>query len=250
MLDNIIFGNYYPIKSKIHSMNPISKIMCLIIFILMIFLCNDIKIMFLIFILSVLLCEMAHIPRKVYYKTLKSLKILIVFIVIFYLLSGLTYIDIIISIMRLVGIVLYSTIITLTTPPNEITYGIQKVMFPLKLIGIPVNKMALSISLAIRFIPSIIDQSSKILKSQASRGVDYENSNIKGKFTAVKAMLIPMFILTIRKADILAESMQIRLYNINSKRTNYRLNKWSLFDSFLFLLHLIILIFLIVRMAI
>lgn len=247
MLDNVIFGSYYPIKSKIHYMNPVSKFFCLLLFVLMIFLCNDIKMMLLIFTLSILICEMAHIPKKIYFKTLKSLNILFIFIIIFYSMAGLTVIDIIISIIRLIGIVLYSTVITLSTPPNEITYGIQKVMLPLKLIGVPVNKIALSISLAIRFIPSIIDQGNKILKSQASRGVDYNNSNIKGKYTAVKAMLLPMFILTLRKADRLAETMQLRLYNIKGKRTNYRLNKWKIFDTFLFLLHIILFVFIIIR---
>ena len=110
--------------------------------------------------------------------------------------------------------------------------------------------MSLSISLALRFIPTIIDQGNKILKSQASRGIDYYASGIKGKFTAVKSMLLPMFILTIRRADTLSEAMQIRLYNINSKRTNFRINKWGFFDTFLFLIHLGILILIVVRLVI
>ncbi|MEG0021798.1 MAG: energy-coupling factor transporter transmembrane protein EcfT [Bacilli bacterium] len=247
MLDNIIFGSYYPIDSKVHKMNPISKIICTLFFIIIIFSTNDLKLMILTFSLSILICEIAHIPRRIYIKTFNSLKILILFIIITCLLSNIEYQTIIVSILRIVGIVLYTTVLTLTTPPTEITYGLQKVMSPLKLIGIPINKMALSISLALRFIPTIIDQGNKILKSQASRGVDYYNSKLFGKFIALKAMLIPMFIITVRKADTLAESMQVRMYNINSKRTNYRLNKWGIFDTFLFLLHFIILSLIIVR---
>ena len=109
---------------------------------------------------------------------------------------------------------------------------------PLKLIGIPVNKMALSISLALRFIPTIIDQGNKIIKSQASRGIDYYNSGIKGKLLAIKSLIIPMFVLSIKKADDLADSMEIRLYNVNKKRTNFRQNPWRFYDTFLVLLHL------------
>ena len=80
--------------------------------------------------------------------------------------NGLGIDNILMTIMRLIGIVLYTTVITLTTPPTEITYGLQKVFSPLNLIGLPVNKISLSISLALRFIPTIIDQGNKILKSQ------------------------------------------------------------------------------------
>jgi energy-coupling factor transport system permease protein len=250
MLDNVIFGSYYPIDSKVHSMNPISKIICTLLFTLMILLSNDIRIVSLVFILSILLCEIAHIPRRIYSKTIKSLKIIILFVIVIYYFTGLGFENILMMIMRLIGIVLYSTVITLTTPPTEITYGLQKVFSPLNLIGLPVNKISLSISLALRFIPTIIDQGNKILKSQASRGVDYNNSNLIGKFTALKSLLIPMFVLSIRRADTLAESMQIRMYNINAKRTNYRIHKWGIFDTFLFMLHFIVFGLMITRMVI
>ena len=250
MLDNVIFGSYYPINSKVHSMNPISKIICTLLFTLMILLSNDIRIVSLVFILSILLCEIAHIPRRIYSKTIKSLKIIILFVIVIYYFTGLGFENILMMIMRLIGIVLYSTVITLTTPPTEITYGLQNVFSPLNLIGLPVNKISLSISLALRFIPTIIDQGNKILKSQASRGVDYNNSNLIGKFTALKSLLIPMFVLSIRRADTLAESMQIRMYNINAKRTNYRIHKWGGFATFLFMLHFIVFGLMITRMVI
>ena len=144
----------------------------------------------------------------------------------------------IITLLRLIYVLLYTSILTLTTPPTEITYGLEKLFLPLKLIGIPVNKMALSISLALRFIPTIIDQGNKIIKSQASRGIDYYNSNLKGKILAIKSLIIPMFALSIKKADDLADSMEVRLYNVNSKRINFRQNKWHFYDTFLVLMHL------------
>ncbi|HPF83239.1 MAG TPA: energy-coupling factor transporter transmembrane protein EcfT, partial [Bacilli bacterium] len=231
MLNKIYIGNYYPINSKIHSMNPVSKLLCTIIFIAMTFICKDIRLMLLLSFLCVLMIEMAHLPRMIYLKTFSSIKFLIVFLIIIYYFVGTDLESIINMILRLYVIVLYTTMVTLTTPPNEITYGLQIVMTPLKLIGIPVNKIALSISLALRFIPTIIDQGNKIMKSQASRGIDYYASNVSGKILAIKSMLLPMFILTIRRADALAEAMQIRLYNINGRRTNFRINKWGFFDT-------------------
>ena len=107
--------------------------------------------------------------------------------------------------------------------------------------------MALSLTLAIRFIPTIIDEANKILKSQASRGIDYYNSNLKGKYVAVKAMLFPMINLTIKKADDLADAMEVRLFRINNKRTNYRINKWNMFDNYILFVHIILFIICLIK---
>lgn len=250
MLNDVVIGSYYPVKSKVHFMNPVSKVLCTILYIIMIFLCQDVRLMLLLMLLSVLMIEIAHLPKSIYLRTFRSLKFLIILMIVIYYFIGTDLETVLNMILRLINIVLYTTILTLTTPPTEITYGLQKALSPLKLVGIPINKMSLSISLALRFIPTIIDQGNKILKSQASRGIDYYASGIKGKFTAVKSMLLPMFILTIRRADTLSEAMQIRLYNINSKRTNFRINKWGFFDTFLFLIHLGILVLIVARLVI
>lgn len=245
MLNNLIVGRYYKTSSKIHSMHPLSKIICTVFFIFMVFICNNIKLMIVLGLLSVLLTEMANVPRNIYYKTVMSLKYIIAFIIIINLLFKVGYVITIITILRLVLIVLYTSVLTLTTPPTEITYGLEMFLTPLKIIKIPVGKIALSISLALRFIPTIIDQGNKILKSQASRGIDYYNSSIKGKFMAIKSMVIPMFVLTIKRADDLADAMAVRLYNVNDKRTNFRINKWHFFDTYMIMIHFTILVLMI-----
>lgn len=250
MLNNVVIGSYYPVKSKVHFMNPVSKILCTILYILMTFLCQDIKLMLLLTFLAILMVEIARLPKSLYLRTFRSLKFIILFMIIIYYFLGTNLDTVLNMVFRLINIVLYTSILTLTTPPTEITYGLQKALAPLKLVGIPINKMSLSISLALRFIPTIIDQGNKILKSQASRGIDYYASNIKGKFVAIKSMLLPMFILTVRRADTLSEAMQVRLYNINLKRTNFRINKWGLFDTFLFLIHLGILVLIVAKLVI
>lgn len=240
MLNNLVVGRYYRTSSKIHSMHPLSKIICTIFFIIMVFVCNNIKLMLVLSLLAVLFTEMAHVPHNIYYKTIMSLKYIILFIIIINLLFKVDYIIIIITILRLVLIVLYTSILTLTTPPTEITYGLEMFLSPLRVIKVPVSKIALSISLAIRFVPTIIDQGNKILKSQASRGIDYYNSSISGKFMAIKSMIIPMFVLTIKRADDLADAMAVRLYNVDDKRTNFRINKWHVFDTYMLAIHFII----------
>ncbi|MEG2322688.1 MAG: energy-coupling factor transporter transmembrane component T, partial [Bacilli bacterium] len=186
-------------------------------------------------------------PLMIYFKTILSIKWLLLFIVIINLIFQSSLQFTIITLLRLIYIVLYTSILTLTTTPNEITDGLSKFFSPLKLIKIPVNKMALSISLALRFIPLIVDEANKILKSQASRGIDYNNSNLKGKFLALKSLIVPVFILTFKSADSLADVMELRLYNVSAKRVNFRQNKWGFYDTFLVLLHLALFVLIIVK---
>ena len=238
MLNKIMIGRYYPINSLVHKMNPLAKIICVLLFIIMSFLTFDIRFNAMLFVLLMLMVCNTKVPFDIYFKTLFSIKWLLLFILIINLIVGSNLSVTIITMFRLIFVVLYTSILTLTTPPTEITYGLEKLFLPLKLIGIPINKMALSISLALRFIPTIIDQGNKIIKSQASRGIDYYNSNLKGKILAIKSLIIPMFVLSIKKADDLADSMEVRLYNVNSKRINFRQNKWHFYDTFLVLMHL------------
>lgn len=238
MLNRIMIGRYYPVNSQVHKMNPLAKIICILLFVVMIFFTYDIKFNIIISILVILMLLNTKVPIKIYFKTILSIKWLLLFIFIINLILGFNLQVTIITVLRLVYIVLYTSILTLTTPPTEITYGLEKFFSPLRLIGIPVNKMALSISLALRFIPTIIDQGNKIIKSQASRGIDYYNSNFQGKILALKSLIIPIFVLSIKRADDLADAMEVRLYNINNKRTNFRQNRWGLYDTFLVIIHL------------
>lgn len=247
MLNKVMIGRYYPISSFIHKMNPIAKLLCLFLFIIMIVLTNDIRFNILLSVLLLLVLLSTQVPMIIYGKAIWGMKWLLLFIFGINLLLGTTLQTTSIAILRVIYIVLYSTVLTLTTPPSEITYALEKIFTPLKLIKVPVNRMALSLTLALRFIPTIVDTGNKILKSQASRGIDYYHSNIKGKILALKSLLIPVFVLTFRKADALADSMEVRLYNINNKRTNFRQNKWGIYDTFLILIHVSLLILIVVK---
>lgn len=242
MLNNVMIGRYYPIQSRVHRMNPIAKVLCTLLFIVAAFLANNLEYNLILFALLMLILFNTRIPFTVYLKTLLSVKWLLLFIVIINLIFKNDVTNIVIMVLRIIYILWYTTVLTLTTPPTELTYGLAKVLSPLKLLFVPVNRLALSLTLALRFIPTIIDQSNKILKSQASRGIDYYNSGLKGKLLALNSLIVPMFTLTIKRADDLALAMDIRLYNVDSKRVNFRQNKWRFYDTFLCLIHLAILI--------
>lgn len=242
MLDNIIIGKYYPVRSRVHLMNPLSKIICTMIFIIMSVCAGNLQLNLALLAIALFMILNSNIPIKYFFSTIKSLRFIILFTIIINFLFNVYFEITLVMIFRIILIVLYTSVLTLTTPPTEITYGLEKFLSPLKVFRLPINKMALTISIALRFIPTIIDQANKILKSQASRGIDYYNSGIKGRFIAIKSLIIPMFILTLKKADDLADSMTIRLFSIHQTRTNYRINKWGLYDTFLVSSHILLLV--------
>ena len=164
MLNNIMVGKYYPVNSRIHMMNPVSKIICTFIFIITLFMTVTLRMNIALCMMVILLMLMSKIPLKIYFRTLKSIKFILLLIVIINLLLQVDIETTLVMIIRLSLLVLYTSILTLTTPPTEITYGLEIFLAPLKIFKIPVNRMALSLSLALRFIPTIIDQANKILK--------------------------------------------------------------------------------------
>lgn len=247
MLNNITIGKYYPVRSRVHLMNPLSKIICTMTFLLMCVFSNTMLMNLILFALIILMILNSHIPLKYFFKTIKSLRFILLFTIIINMIFNIYFETTLVMLSRMILLVLYTSILTLTTPPTEITYGLEKFLSPLKVFRFPVNRMALSISIALRFIPTIIDEANKILKSQACRGIDYNYSGIKGKFVAIKALIIPMFILTIKRADELADAMEVRLFSIYRKRTNFRQNKWGFYDTYLVAIHIALLITLITR---
>lgn len=247
MLDNIVVGKYYPKKSKIHTLSPLGKILSIVIFIIMCFFINDYKTSISLALLVFVVILNTKIPFKVYFKTIWSIKILLLFIILITYFSSYSIEYTFVMTLKTILMVLYTNILTLTTTKEDIARGLEQFLFPLTLFYIRVNRIALSISLALRFIPSIIDEANKILKSQASRGIDYNNSNFIGKFKALFAILIPLFRKSITKADMLAEAMEVRLYNIDRKRTYIRENSFGFTDAYIVSIHVIILFLFILR---
>jgi energy-coupling factor transport system permease protein len=151
-----------------------------------------------------------------------------------------------IIILKIISLILISSLLTFTTKINSINKGIENVLSPLKILKMPVFETALIISLTIRFIPTILTQAEKILKSQASRGVDFKNDSLKGKIVALSSMLIPMFILSFKRADDLANIMEVRLYGYTDKRTDYDVDKWHKKDTILIITSIFVLLLCIV----
>jgi energy-coupling factor transport system permease protein len=245
---NVMIGKYFQVDSKIHKMNSKSKIICVILFLILLSISNN-NLIFLGLLtgLTMISMNLSNVPLKWYLKDISNLKWLILFLVVFNLIFNVPLLITLVLITKLILGIIYTMVLTYTTSSTEITYGLEQILKPLRLIKIPVNKIALSISLALRFIPIIFDQTEKILKSQASRGIDFNHSNIKGRIISLSSMLLPMIMLSFKRADALADAMEVRLYNYSNERTNYRINKWNYYDDMMVMLHIFLLALFIIK---
>ncbi len=142
-----------------------------------------------------------------------------------------TIINIIYIFIRLVLVLMVTNIFTSTTKPMDMTFAIEWLLYPLKLIKIPVHKFAMALSLALRFIPTLSEEAARIQKAQASRGIDYRQGKFKDKVKSIVSLVIPLFMTAFTESGELADAMEARGYNPDAKRTRYRVFKWGVRDT-------------------
>jgi energy-coupling factor transport system permease protein len=133
--------------------------------------------------------------------------------------------------LRFLYLILMTTILTLTTTPIEITDGMESLLAPFKKLGLPVHELALMMSISLRFIPTLMEETDKILKAQMARGVDFTCGPVKDRLKAVVPLLVPLFISAFKRADELATAMEARGYKGGEGRTKLRQLKWRLLDT-------------------
>ncbi|MFA5602647.1 MAG: energy-coupling factor transporter transmembrane protein EcfT [Bacilli bacterium] len=232
MFKRVMFCKYYHSNSLLHQINPTAKIISAIILLISCFIINSVWLYLLLILFFIIVIYVSKVPIKMFLYSIRNIKMLLIFLIVFNLLiMRLDIINITIIILKIISLVIISSLLTFTTKINSINKGIENVLYPLKILKLPISEIALIISLTIRFIPTIFTQAEKILKSQASRGVDFRNDNFKGKIIALSSMLIPMFILSFKRADDLANIMEVRLYGYTDKRTDCDIDKWTKNDT-------------------
>lgn len=141
---------------------------------------------------------------------------------------------------RFVLIIFMTTLLTLTTSPIELTDGLEKILAPFRLVHLPVHELALMLSISLRFIPTLMDETEKILKAQKARGVEFTSGKWRDRIKAIIPLLVPLFISAFKRAEDLAIAMEARGYRGGTGRTRFRLLRWRFADTFL-LISLVIL---------
>jgi len=237
MIRDITIGQYYPADSLIHRLDPRVKLAGTMIFLVSLFINENIigYIMATIFLTTVI--KISTVPLKFILKGLKAIFIILAFSVVFniFLTSGEVLVEFWIfkitkeglitaakMAVRLVYLIIGSSLMTLTTTPNDLTDGLEKSLRLLKKIRVPVHEIAMMMSIALRFIPILIEETDKIMKAQIARGADFENGNLIQKAKSMVPLLVPLFISAFRRADDLAMAMEARCYHGGDGRTKMK----------------------------
>jgi len=239
MIKDITIGQYIPGESFVHKLDPRLKIMISLLFIVDLFLVNNFKgyLFIVIFILTTIL--IANLSFKYIYNGLKPILILLLITAILNIfmtpgkgpaLWNLGFIHVykeglIIAafmIVRLVFLIMGTSILTLTTSPIELTDGIESLLKPFKRIGVPAHELAMMMTIALRFIPTLMDETDKIMKAQMARGADFESGNLISRAKSLIPILVPLFISSFRRADELAMAMESRCYKGGEGRTRMK----------------------------
>lgn len=238
MIRDITIGQYYPTKSLIHQLDPRTKILATFAYIMSLFIVDH-YIGYLVIALFVYgLTKIAKIPLKFILKGLKAIFIIIVFTVILNVfmapgdtilfefgwikvtLEGLELALKMVS--RLVLLIVGSSLLTLTTSPIELTDGIESLLNPFRRIGVPAHEIAMMMSISLRFIPILLEETDKIMKAQMARGADFESGGLIKRAKALIPILVPLFISAFRRADELAMAMEARCYRGGENRTRMK----------------------------
>ncbi len=243
MLNDVTFGQYYPAKSVIHRLDPRTKLLALIAFIVLIFVSDNFYSLFACGLVIIISIAAARVPFGRVLRSVKGIIFILLFTAIlnlfFYkgknLLWGWGIITIyregiiftVFLMFRLFFLVMASSVLTLTTTPVELTDGIESLLKPLKYIRFPVHELALIMSIALRFIPTLIDETNRIISAQKARGADFESGNIFKRIKAIVPILIPLLISAFRRADELGDAMDARCYSGSKNRTKYKKLKFA-----------------------
>lgn len=254
---DITLGQYINGQSVIHKLDPRLKLLVSILFIVFLFLIKTPFVMLLVFLLVIVLYKVIKIPLKLLLSSLKPIIPVVVFTSVLnvFFVSGSPVIQlgkivitdrgIVFAFMlslRIITLLAGSSLLTYTTTPIQLTNAIESLCKPLLSIGFPVHELAMMMTIALRFIPTLMNETDKTISAQKSRGADMESGNFIQRIKALTPVLIPLFISAFRRADELALAMECRCYNSNEKRTKLHELKFGKRDYIAALLSVVFLV--------
>ena len=238
MIRDITIGQYYPANSVIHKLDPRVKLFATIIYIVALFTFKGIAGLAVITAGLIAVIKLSKVPFKFMVKGLKAIIVLLMITSLFNLffttgnvvffkwgpfqISDTGIVNSVLMAIRLVYLILGTSIMTLTTTPNQLTDGLEKSLSPLNKIHVPVHAIAMMMSIALRFIPILIEETDKIMKAQMARGADFESGNLIQKAKSMVPLLVPLFVSAFRRAEDLAMAMEARCYNGGEGRTKMK----------------------------
>ena len=252
MIRDITIGQYYPANSVLHKLDPRVKLFATVIYVIALFSFKGIVGLALITGFLYAVIKISKVPFKFISKGLKAIVVLIVITSVFNLLgtsgdvvfwkwgslqiTDKGIINSVVMTIRLIYLILGTSIMTLTTTPNQLTNGLETALAPLNKINVPVHSIAMMMSIALRFIPILIEETDKIMKAQMARGADFEHGNLIQKAKAMVPLLVPLFVSAFRRAEDLAMAMEARCYHGGDGRTKMKPLKYKRRDLIAYLI--------------
>ena len=246
MLKDITLGQYFPGQSIIHRLDPRTKLIMLVVYIVALFLAESWVSYGLMFLFLVTVIWLSTIPLKSILRGMKPLVMILIFtgvlnlfftqegevIFQFWILTmttgGLSRAVMMMS--RILMLITGTFLLTYTTSPIALTDGLESLMKPLKKVGVPVHELSMMMCIALRFIPTLIEETDKIMSAQKARGADFETGSLMDRAKALIPILVPLFISAFRRADELATAMECRCYQGGEGRTKMKLLRYHLED--------------------
>ncbi|MDD6021088.1 MAG: energy-coupling factor transporter transmembrane component T family protein [Acutalibacteraceae bacterium] len=251
MIKDITIGQYFPQRSFVHSLDPRSKIILTVMFIVLIFLCKNAWSLLLMsaFLIAVIL--VSKVPLRLFIKSIKPILPIIIFTTVlnlFYVSGGTTLVawsfirittkgiyTAIFMAVRIIALIMASSLLTYTTTPTMLTDGIERLLSPLNVFHVQVHTLAMMMTLALRFIPTLIDEIDRIMNAQKARGADLESGGLIARSKALIPILVPLLVSAFRRAYELAFAMECRCYQGGEGRTRMKKMKLGLRDIVSFL---------------
>ncbi|WP_367006723.1 energy-coupling factor transporter transmembrane protein EcfT [Streptococcus sp. ZY19097] len=246
-MDKLILGRYIPGNSLIHRLDPRSKLIAMILYIIIVFWANNFITNLIMLTFTLVVIFLSQVKLSFFFNGIKPMVGIILFTTIFQMLFtqggevflslwiikitsyGLSQAALIFT--RFLLIILFSTLLTLTTTPLSLADAVESLLKPLERLKVPAHEIGLMLSLSLRFVPTLMDDTTRIMNAQRARGVDFGEGNLIQKVKSIIPILIPLFGSSFKRADALAIAMEARGYQGGDGRTKYRLLKWTTKDS-------------------
>ncbi len=246
MFKDITLGQYFPGDSYIHRLDPRTKIMGMILYIVAVFLVDPIWLFLPVALFVIAVTAASKVPLSYLWRSLKPLRFILIFMFVLnlFVISGGRVIwewgflhittegvyQAAFITLRLILLVSGTSILTLTTTPISLTDGLELLLAPLNKLRFPAHELAMMMTIALRFIPTLIEEADKIMKAQISRGADFESGNIISRAKAMVPILVPLFVNAFRRADELAMAMESRCYHGGEGRSKMHVLKYTKID--------------------
>lgn len=246
-MDKLILGRYIPGNSLIHRLDPRSKLIAMILYIIIVFWANNFITNLIMLTFTLVVIFLSQVKLSFFFNGIKPMVGIILFTTIFQMFFtqggevflslwiikitsyGLSQAALIFT--RFLLIILFSTLLTLTTTPLSLADAVESLLKPLERLKVPAHEIGLMLSLSLRFVPTLMDDTTRIMNAQRARGVDFGEGNLIQKVKSIIPILIPLFASSFKRADALAIAMEARGYQGGDGRTKYRLLRWTTKDS-------------------